>query len=503
MLFTRPRQSPKSSTGSAFGSATTADQRYRTALVGVFALILISGCVERTPSRSHRRRHRQLTEADKGVIRNNVLKAPPAKMSHPVSAHLEDKVIYLGMDVQGSFRKGKSIRLVHYWQVLKPMLGWRLFTHLNGPGGKVSFTNVDHVAIGGRYPVEKWKEKEIIRDAHTISVPANWPHESVEVYTGIWQPRKGRLKVKSGPSDGQGRVLAGRIVFTKAQAQPVSPRPAGQKSYKAHKAVGPIKIDGKADEEDWKRTKPGEEFVDTLKGQKPEQRTEAKILWDDKNLYLLVVCEDKDIWSTLKRHDGPLWTQEALTLLIDADGDGATYIELQLSPNGTVYDAYHPRVRQAQMGWESGAKVAVAVEGTLNKRDDIDTRWTVEISIPFSAINGSSDKKVTVPPKPGDKYRINIFRIDLPKGKARQASAWNAPLSSDFHTMSRLGTLVFDGPHAQKDPAAEAKDQAAGKKKDPAAGKAGPSGASGAEKKKKGPARPMSRKAGAAPRPRS
>ena len=106
----------------------------------------------------------QLTPADWAVIKKNLLRAPPAKMTFVDNAKLEDKAVYLGMDVKDPVVVGKPIRLVHYWKCLKPMPDWRLFSHLNSPGPKGRFINVDHVAVGGRYYVHLWKPGDIIRD---------------------------------------------------------------------------------------------------------------------------------------------------------------------------------------------------------------------------------------------------------------------------------------------------------------------------------------------------
>jgi len=418
------------------------------AAIGVFVVGALSalsvGCVERSPGKGKRHGPRKLTPADHAIIRKNILKKPPARMSHPINAALKDKAVYLGADIKGVVKKGKPIRVIHYWKVLKAMPGWRLFTHLNGPGGKSSFINVDHVAIGGRYVVAKWKPGEIIRDEHTITVPHNWTHASIEIYTGIWQPGKGRLKVVRGASDGHDRVrVATLTVGARAGARGVARVAKSEKEYAVRQAKGRIRIDGKADEADWKEAPKTSVFVNSLKGTPGSVRTEAKMLWDKKNLYVLFECQDPDVWSNMKKHDGALWTQEAVELMIDADGDGATYIEIQVSPNGTTYDAYHPRKRQGQEAWESGMKTKVKVRGTLNKRKDKDEGWTVEIALPLRAVLGKSKAKLTLPPKPGDRWRANMFRMDFPKGKAREGLAWSPPRTTDFHTLERFGTLIF------------------------------------------------------------
>lgn len=413
--------------------------------------LLTTGCVERTPKKKRGRRQRQLTPADRAIIKKNILKKAPEELTKPVDVELGEKAVYLGADIAGTVEPGKPFRVTHYWKVKEKLPGWRLFTHLNGPGGKVSFINVDHIAIGGRYPVTKWEPGQIIRDRQTVTLPANWPHPAVEIYTGIWKPGKGRLDVAKEKSDGDNRVLVGRLKVGKTYRNgAVEPdgsarKPAGEppKRYVVRKITSEIEIDGKGDEAAWKEAASTGPFVETRAGRSSPVRTEAKLLYDDKNLYVLFLNADSDIWSTIKKKDAALWTQEVVEIMIDPDGDGATYVELQVSPNGTIFDAYLPRRRQAQTGWDSSMKAEVRVEGTLNERDDQDKGWTVEIALPLKSAFGRTQPAGDIPPEVGTVWRANMFRMDFPKGKPRRAVAWSPPLTGDFHTLDRFGALVF------------------------------------------------------------
>jgi hypothetical protein len=193
-----------------------------------------------------------------------------------------------------------------------------------------------------------------------------------------------------------------------------------------------------------------------MNGAPGEQATEAKLLWDDKNLYVSFHCADSDIWASLTKRDDKLWTQEAVELMIDADKNGKTYIELQVAPNGTFFDTYLPEYRKyedtvdpkaKQFSWNSKATVKVAVDGTLNQHEDKDKGRTVELALPLADVKGLDAKSESsrLPPVVGDTWRINMFRMDMPQGpgKAQQASGWSPPLVGDFHALDRFGDLVF------------------------------------------------------------
>jgi hypothetical protein len=409
-------------------------------MAAILVLAVVSACVEQDEDKP--------SEDDMKFAKQNILTtAPTPKL--PVNADLDGKVIYLGMDADPAVvEPGKDVKLTHYWKVVAPPgEGWRVFTHLDGPNNQ-PFINVDHPPVKGKYPVGQWKAGEIIRDEHNIRLPANWAHAQLFVYTGLWKPGVGRLAVKSGAHDNDSRVLAATLTVQGA-AKPVV---AVRKRYVARMVGKPIKVDGKLDDAAWGQAPSTGPFVNTMTGVPVDQKTEAKLLWDSKFLYVAFENADSDVWSSLTKRDDKLWTQEADELMIDADGNGKTYVELQVAPNGTIFDTYLPEYRKYEdtvdakrkpYSWNSKMAVKVHVDGTLNKRDDQDKGWTVEMAIPLEDVKGLDKTAAKLPPTPGDVWRINMFRMDVPSGKPQQASGWSPPMVGDFHALDKFGDLVF------------------------------------------------------------
>jgi hypothetical protein len=388
------------------------------------------------------------SEDDMKVAKQNILTTAPTP-KFAVNADLDGKIIYLGMDADPAVvEPGKDVKITHYWKVVAPANdGWRIFTHLDGPNNN-PFINVDHAPVKGKYPVSQWKAGEIIRDEHNIRLPPTWQHSQLFVYTGLWKPGIGRMPIKSGPHDNDGRVLAATLQVQGA-AKPV---PVPRKRYVARMVGKPIKVDGKLDEAAWNDAPSTGAFVNTMSGAPVDQKTEAKLLWDNKFLYVAFNNTDSDVWSSLTKRDDKLWTQEADELMIDADGNGKTYVELQVAPNGNVFDTYLPEYRKYEdsidpkkkpYSWNSKMNVKVHVDGTLNKRDDQDKGWTVEMAIPLEDVRGMDKNAAKLPPTPGDTWRINMFRMDVPAGKQQQASGWSPPMVGDFHALDKFGDLVF------------------------------------------------------------
>ena len=264
----------------------------------------------------------------------------------------------------------------------------------------------------------------------------------------MWRDQNTRMPIKAGPHDAEGRVLAATVPVSASQAAP-EPR----RRYVARMVTKPPKIDGKLDDAAWASAPTTGPFVNTLTGAPVPQKTEAKLLWDKKFLYIGIENADADVWAKLDKRDDKLWTEEADEIMIDADGNGRTYVELQVAPNGNLFDTYLPERRKYEdtinpkmkpFSWNSKMIAKVRVDGTLNKREDQDKRWTTEIAIPLEDVKGMDDKSaVKLPPTPGDVWRVNLYRMDVPAGKPQQAAGWSPPMVGDFHALDRFGELVF------------------------------------------------------------
>ena len=147
-----------------------------------------------------------------------------------------------------------------------------------------------------------------------------------------------------------------------------------------------------------------------------------------------------------RKHDDELWKQDCVELMVDPDGDGKNYFEIQVSPRGVVFDTrYETRRFPKPFGhvdWDSKIRVGVSLRGEIDDRE-ADAGYTVEIAIPWQAF--SLDGKPTLPPAIGDEWRANIYVMDLGADR-QQAAAWSALGISDFHVPSRFGILAFKGP---------------------------------------------------------
>ena len=329
---------------------------------------------------------------------------------------------------------GKSAEIELVFEVLKASESFpKVFVHAQVPGAKLTQLGADH-EIKGASP-ENWLPGDLVVDVFELKMPANWYAESLELYVGLYTKNE-RFKVKeSSKHDGKHRVYLSRFkVFGDTHEQEL---------VAAFAEVAP-KIDGILDDAIWAKAKKSAAFVSYDGRRAIKNSTHAQLAYDDKNLYLAFLCKDDDIHTPYRKRDDPLYESEAVEIFIDADGDKDQYVELQAAPNGQRFDASFkggPR-KNFNTSYDVNTEVAVALDGTINDNSDKDRGFISEWRIPISEL---PDAKT---PKAGDRWRINLFRLDRRRRGAKvvssEASAWQTPLSGDFHNLERFGTLRFE-----------------------------------------------------------
>jgi hypothetical protein len=188
----------------------------------------------------------------------------------------------------------------------------------------------------------------------------------------------------------------------------------------------------------------------------------VRVLYDAQNLYLGYSVRDDYLKSTFTKHDDHLWEQDAVELMVDPDGDGENYFEIQVAPSGVVFDTRYDTPRRPQpfgdMAWDSKTQAKVALDGKLND-DDEDSGYTVEAAIPWSAF--AAGLKPAAPPEAGATFAMNFFVMDERK-HGQRAVGWSAPLIGDFHTLKRFGRVVFPQAAGASVPASEPAEKAEG-----------------------------------------
>jgi len=220
-------------------------------------------------------------------------------------------------------------------------------------------------------------------------------------------------------------------------------------TYTVTRTTGAIKLDGVLDEADWKRAKEVD-LVETNTGGPVPLKSTVRMLWDDTNFYVAFYCEDPDAWATFTEEDDPMWSEEVVELFIDPEGNGYSYYEHEINPINQKVDLFiinaGRRLNGRFIGWKDwdfkNIKSAVYVDGDGKNYGTKDKFWSVEVAVPFDDLWEIPE----VPPKDGDVWRFNAYRIERgEKGKEDDDfyAAFSPTYRPSFHTPWQFGKITF------------------------------------------------------------
>lgn len=288
--------------------------------------------------------------------------------------------------------------------------------------------------------------------------PVHWPSSQegiplclagLAVIATLVEPRRRGLSLE---------VLLGVAVLLVVVVDPPSRR-VGRKvhevvpSAQARKAaVAPV-IDGVLDDAAWQTATRLGPFVNTLDGQRIRvdvvdgqrrevalRETTARLAWDDRALYVAFEVADPDPCGLDRPDDHAdlVGVSEGVGFTLDDGGDEVTYCAIGVTPQGRRWDRfclipeapvdYSPWSPYLPIpNWDArGLELAVRVAGdvrvladplTVTTPDEpVATGYVVEVAFPWE--NFRTDTTPTdlnyghLPPRPGDRWRLNLFRIE-------------------------------------------------------------------------------------------
>ena len=175
-------------------------------------------------------------------------------------------------------------------------------------------------------------------------------------------------------------------------------------------------------------------------GSTPRLATSVAAYRGDLFLTILYSSADDHVVATHLEHDAPLYEEDVVEAFL-APNSAQEYFELEVSPRGTTFDARIESpdgvraTMRADRAWTcdglfAAVRKVVESDGTMS----IDT----VLRIPFASLD-------VPPPRAGDTWRANFFRIDRHPRRGDEFSAWQPTLRTppDFHVVAAFGTLRF------------------------------------------------------------
>ena len=188
------------------------------------------------------------------------------------------------------------------------------------------------------------------------------------------------------------------------------------RTYVCYKTSTPMLVDGKLNDPGWVNAKWSESFVDIEGNLKPEPfyDTKVKMLWDDNYFYFGAEMEEPHVWATLTARDAVIFKDNDFEIFLDPDGDTHNYYELEVNAFETEWDLillkpYHDQSKVAVDSWDiPGLITKVHVNGTINDPSDMDKGWSVEIAIPWKALEECAPN---FHPQEGEQWKVNFSRV--------------------------------------------------------------------------------------------
>jgi len=195
----------------------------------------------------------------------------------------------------------------------------------------------------------------------------------------------------------------------------------------------PPEIDGLLEDPCWLDSAVAGDFRAAQTGQPAATPTEARILYDDRALYVAFHCPEPAMDHLVAKqqgHDTPLvWVDDGIEFFL-ASRDRGRYAHVIVNTNQSVYD----EIGQ-DPAWDP------AIEVGLHKGDDF---WNVELALPWAELEQVGIERSTA-------LAVNFCRNRFATPEEHPHTAWSCPFGG-FHVPQRFGVaLLQKGPVALAD----------------------------------------------------
>lgn len=221
-----------------------------------------------------------------------------------------------------------------------------------------------------------------------------------------------------------GSVCAALLVFASA----VTAQEAATPRIRVLHITEPIKIDGRLDEPVWSQAEVATDFrqQEPNEGEPASEKTEVRLLFDDKNVYIGVHAFDADpsrINSRELVRDATFSNDDKVEILIDTYHDRRNAYRFAVNPLGTQQDALiTDEGRDVNLSWDAPWISAGRID---------ESGWTVEIAIPLTTLRFTEGATT---------WGLNFARIIRRKNEENLWSSWQR--SFGLERVSQAGELA-------------------------------------------------------------
>src|SRR5881392_189623 len=201
----------------------------------------------------------------------------------------------------------------------------------------------------------------------------------------------------------------------------------GTRRIKAVRVTDAIKIDGVLDESAWSLAQPATDFLQErpTEGAPATERTEVRVLVDDKNIYFGIRAFDSDAAHISARdlvRDSNFPNDDRIEILLDTYHDRRNAFRFAVNPLGTQQDA---------LITDEGRDINVSWDGSWISEGRIDAEgYVVEISIPLTTLRFTEGIEA---------WGFNVSRVIRRKNEENLWTSWQR--SFGLERVSQEGEL--------------------------------------------------------------
>src|SRR5258708_4767658 len=208
---------------------------------------------------------------------------------------------------------------------------------------------------------------------------------------------------------------------------PLSQNGTGPRRVHTIRTTDAIKIDGILDEPAWSQVEPATDFREQQpnEGAPASERTEVRVLFDDKNIYFGIRAFDSDAKHINARElvrDADFSNDDTVAILLDTYHDRRNGFRFIVNPLGTQQDA---------LITDEGRDINVTWNGAWVSAGRIDDKgYTVEIEIPLTTLRFKEGI---------ESWGFNVSRVIRRKNEDNLWTAWQR--SFGLERVSQAGEL--------------------------------------------------------------
>jgi hypothetical protein len=218
-------------------------------------------------------------------------------------------------------------------------------------------------------------------------------------------------------------------------------------TYNVTRLTESMQIDGIWDKPQWQNIQAVD--INNYMGEIPKFRpsVQAKMMYDNENLYVIFRVQDRFVRCITKEYNGPVWEDACAEFFFAPDTSSpGRYFNLEMNCGGTPLMHYNLVPRKESIPLEPEDIRKIAISHTLPQVIDPEmtepVTWILEYKIPLELL----EKYAPVTrPKKGVTWRANFYKIAENNSNPHYIT-WSVVENDkpDFHLPQYFGTIVFE-----------------------------------------------------------